>query len=158
MLKPSCRCASICSTATGETLEQFRVVSFNVGDNVSASMETLAKANLPPQLSVPEGGDKANFNWAPTWLPQGVTEVSSSQRRLPTFDGPVESRLYSDGLFSFSININRATAASSDQLLRTGRRTVSTTVRDNAEITVVGELPPQTAKRISDSIKFKAVQ
>ena len=49
-------------------------------------------------------------------------------------------------------------AASSDQLLRTGRRTVSTTVRDNAEITVVGELPPQTAKRISDSIKFKAVQ
>ncbi|EIX9656928.1 sigma-E factor regulatory protein RseB [Klebsiella pneumoniae] len=142
----------------GETLEQFRVVSFNVGDNVSASMETLAKANLPPQLSVPEGGDKANFNWAPTWLPQGVTEVSSSQRRLPTFDGPVESRLYSDGLFSFSININRATAASSDQLLRTGRRTVSTTVRDNAEITVVGELPPQTAKRISDSIKFKAVQ
>ncbi|HCK3392000.1 TPA: transcriptional regulator, partial [Klebsiella pneumoniae] len=24
--------------------------------------------------------------------------------------------------------------------------------------TVVGELPPQTAKRISDSIKFKAVQ
>lgn len=142
----------------GETLEQFRVVSFNVGDNVSASMETLSKANLPPQLSVPEGGNKANFNWAPTWLPQGVAEVSSSQRRLPTFDGPVESRLYSDGLFSFSININRATANSSDQLLRTGRRTVATTVRDNAEITIVGELPPQTAKRISDSIKFRAVQ
>lgn len=71
----------------GETLEQFRVVSFNVGDKVSSSMETLAKASLPPQLSVPEGGDKANFNWAPTWLPQGVSEVSSSQRRLPTFDG-----------------------------------------------------------------------
>lgn len=56
----------------------------------------------------------------------------------------MESRLYSDGLFSFSININRATANSSDQLLRTGRRTVATTVRDNAEITIVGELPPQT--------------
>ncbi|MDK7216063.1 MucB/RseB C-terminal domain-containing protein, partial [Klebsiella pneumoniae] len=95
----------------------------------------------------------------PTWLPQGFSEVSSSRRPLPTMDNmPIESRLYSDGLFSFSININRATAASSDQLLRTGRRTVSTTVRDNAEITVVGELPPQTAKRISDSIKFKAVQ
>lgn len=84
--------------------------------------------------------------------------MSSSQRRLPTFDGPVESRLYSDGLFSFSININRATANSTDQLLRTGRRTVATTVHDNAEITIVGELPPQTAKRISDSIKFRAVQ
>ncbi|HFZ0931190.1 TPA: sigma-E factor regulatory protein RseB [Klebsiella aerogenes] len=142
----------------GETLEQFRVVSFNIGDNVSSSMEALSKASLPPQLSVPESGNKATFNWAPTWLPQGVTEVSSSQRRLPTFDGPVESRLYSDGLFSFSVNVNRATVNSSDQLLRTGRRTVSTSVRDNAEISVVGELPPQTAKRISDSIKFRAAQ
>ncbi|MDX6883405.1 sigma-E factor regulatory protein RseB, partial [Klebsiella pneumoniae] len=44
------------------------------------------------------------------------------------------------------------------QLVRTGRRTDSTTVRDTAQIPVVGELPPQTAKRISDSIKFKAVQ
>ena len=47
---------------------------------------------------------------------------------------------------------------SAEQMLRTGRRTVSTTVRDNAEITIVGELPPQTAKRISDSIKFRAAQ
>ena len=83
----------------GETLEQFRVVSFNVGDKVSISRETLAKASLPTQLSVPEGGDKANFNWAPIWLPQGVSEVSSSQRRLPTFDGPVESRLYSEDVY-----------------------------------------------------------
>jgi sigma-E factor negative regulatory protein RseB len=61
-------------------------------------------------------------------------------------------------LFSFSVNINRATPVSADQMLRTGRRTVSTTVRDNAEITVVGELPPQTAKRIADSIKFRAAR
>ncbi len=42
-------------------------------------------------------------------------------------------------------------------MLRTGRRTVSTSVRDNAEITIVGELPPQTAKRIAENIKFGAV-
>jgi hypothetical protein len=66
--------------------------------------------------------------------------VSSSRRQLPTIETPVESRLYSDGLFSFSVNINRATANSTEQMLRTGRRTVSTTVRDNAEITIVGEL------------------
>ncbi|VEA75664.1 anti-sigma E factor [Salmonella enterica subsp. arizonae] len=54
--------------------------------------------------------------------------------------------------------MNRATQNSSDQMLRTGRRTVYSSVRDNAEITIVGELPPQTAKRIADSIKFRAVQ
>ncbi|MFW7212058.1 sigma-E factor regulatory protein RseB [Enterobacter sp. BNK-32] len=141
----------------GETLEQFRVISFSVNNQVGNSMQNLAKASLPPLLSVP-AGDSVNFNWAPSWIPQGFSEVSSSRRQLPTIDTPVESRLYSDGLFSFSVNINRATANSSEQMLRTGRRTVSTTVRDNAEITIVGELPPQTAKRISDSIKFRAAQ
>ncbi|MEO1735518.1 hypothetical protein RB531_1034 [Salmonella enterica subsp. enterica serovar Typhimurium] len=92
-------------------------------------------------------------------MPQGFSEVSSSRRPLPTMDNlPIESRLYSDGLFSFSVNVNRATQNSSDQMLRTGRRTVYSSVRDNAEITIVGELPPQTAKRIADSIKFRAVQ
>ncbi|WP_312671469.1 sigma-E factor regulatory protein RseB [Pseudescherichia sp.] len=141
----------------GETLEQFRVVAFTVNDRVGSNMENLAKANLPPLLSVP-AGEKIDFNWSPTWLPQGFSEVSSSRRKLPTIDMPVESRLFSDGLFSFSINVNRASQNSSDQMLRTGRRTVSTTVRDNAEITVVGELPPQTAKRIADSLKFRAAQ
>ena len=121
-------------------------------------MQTLAKANLPPLLSVPVG-EKAKFSWTPTWLPQGFSEVSSSRRPLPTMDNmPIESRLYSDGLFSFSVNVNRATPSSTDQMLRTGRRTVSTSVRDNAEITIVGELPPQTAKRIAENIKFGAAQ
>ncbi len=141
----------------GETLEQFRVVAFTLNEGVGSNMENLAKANLPPLLSVP-AGEKIDFNWSASWLPQGFSEVSSSRRKLPTLDMPVESRLFSDGLFSFSINVNRASPTSSDQMLRTGRRTVSITVRDNAEITVVGELPPQTAKRIADSIKFRAAQ
>lgn len=141
----------------GETLEQFRVIAYTVNGQVANSMQTLAKANLPPLLSVPQG-DNVDFNWMPSWLPQGFSEVSSSRRQLPTVDMPVESRLYSDGLFSFSVNVNRANQNSTDQMLRTGRRTVSTTIRDNAEITIVGELPPQTAKRIADSIKFRAAQ
>ena len=76
--------------------------------DISSSMQTLAKANLPPLLSVPVG-EKAKFSWTPTWLPQGFSEVSSSRRPLPTMDNmPIESRLYSDGLFSFSVNVNRA--------------------------------------------------
>lgn len=142
----------------GETLEQFRVIAFTVNQDAGSGMQTLAKASLPPLLSVP-AGEKAKFSWNPTWLPKGFSEVSSGRRPLPTMDNmPIESRLYSDGLFSFSINVNRATQASTDQMLRTGRRTVSTSVRDNAEITIVGELPPQTAKRIADTIKFGAAQ
>lgn len=141
----------------GETLEQFRVISATTGEQVSNMMQNLTKANLPPQLSLPTG-NKVDFNWSVGWMPQGFKEVSSSRRTLPSINSPVESRLFSDGLFSFSVNINHATANSSEQMLRTGRRTVSSTIRNQADITIVGELPPQTAKRIAEGIRFKGVQ
>lgn len=142
----------------GETLEQFRVINVALDDGIASSMNGLAKASLPPLLSVPDS-DKADFNWAVNWLPQGFKQVASSRRPLAAIGAPVESRLYSDGLFSFSVNVNRASAGSQgDQVLRTGRRTVSTEVRNNAEITIVGELPPQTAKRIADNVKFRSAQ
>ncbi len=137
----------------GETLEQYRVVSFAVDDGIRKMMQGLEKANLPPSLSVP-ASDKVTFNWKTGWLPTGMKEVTQSRRQLPSLNKPVESRLYSDGLFSFSINISLADKTSTNQLLRTGRRTVETVIRDNAEITVVGELPPSTAKRIADSINL----
>ncbi|MEJ4045234.1 sigma-E factor regulatory protein RseB [Erwinia sp. SLM-02] len=135
----------------GETLEQYRVVSFAVDQGVSKLMQGLETAKLPPTLSVP-AGNKATFNWKAGWLPAGMKEVAQSRRQIPSLNRPVESRLYSDGLFSFSVNITLADKNSTSQLLRTGRRTVQTEVRNNAEITVVGELPPATAKRIADGI------
>ncbi|AFJ46102.1 sigma-E factor regulatory protein RseB [Shimwellia blattae] len=144
----------------GETLEQFRVISFAV-NQMNPSIQALEKANLPPLLAVPDDKN-VNFAWAPSWLPQGFKAVSSSKRPLPGMELPVESRLYTDGLFSFSVNVSRAGTAgatsSGEQLLRNGRRTVSTEVRDNMEITVVGELPPQTAKRIADSVTSRATR
>jgi sigma E regulatory protein, MucB/RseB len=92
------------------------------------------------------------LSWQPGWLPAGMTLISQSRRDMPAMNKTVESRLYSDGLFSFAINITPADKSSVPQSLRTGRRTVQTEVRDNREITVVGELPPATAKRIADSI------
>ncbi|UVC28418.1 sigma-E factor regulatory protein RseB [Pantoea sp. SOD02] len=135
----------------GETLEQFRVISFAVDEGVRNLMQGLEKANLPPSLSLP-AGDKVELSWQPGWLPAGMKLISQSRRDIPSMNKTVESRLYSDGLFSFAINITPADKSSSMQALRTGRRTVQTEVRNNNEITVVGELPPATAKRIADSI------
>ncbi len=78
--------------------------------------------------------------------------ISQSHRAIPAMNKTVESRLYSYGLFSFTINVTLADKSSVTQTLSTGRRTVQTEVRNNSEITVVGGLPPATAKRIADSI------
>ena len=135
----------------GETLEQFRVISFVSGDQVEQALGGLKKAQLPPLLSIP-ATDRVNFSWEPKWLPAGVTEVSRSRRTLPNLPVPIESRLYADGLFSFSVNVSTSGNPTSEQFVRQGRRTVHTEIRDGREITVVGELPPSTAKRIADSI------
>lgn len=142
----------------GETLEQFRVIAFNV-NQISAAVCRRWRRQICRRCFLFLWVKKLNSAGRQHGLPQGFSEVSSSRRPLPTMDNmPIESRLYSDGLFSFSVNVNRATPSSTDQMLRTGRRTVSTSVRDNAEITIVGELPPQTAKRIAENIKFGAAQ
>lgn len=137
----------------GETLEQYRVISFAVDDGVRNIMQGLVKATLPPSLSVPKSG-KVALKWQAGWLPSGMKQVTESRRQIPSLNKPVESRLYSDGLFSFSINVSAADKNSVHQLMRTGRRTVQTEIRDNTEITVVGELPPSTAKRIADAINL----
>jgi len=137
----------------GETLEQFRVINVDIGSNAVDDLAELAKAKLPPVLSLPPV-DETQFQWQPQWLPDGVKEVSRSKRSLPNMPVTIESRLYSDGLFSFSVNVNASNGVVSEQIVRQGRRTVQTEVRNGNEITVVGELPPSTAKRIADSIQF----
>ncbi|PQL06206.1 sigma-E factor regulatory protein RseB [Pantoea ananatis] len=139
----------------GETMEQFRVISFAVDDGVRNLMQGLEKANLLPSLSLTKT-DNVSLDWQPAWLPAGMTLVSQSRRTIPALNKSVESRLYSDGLFSFAVNVTPADKNSTAQTLRTGRRTVQTVIRDNNEITVVGELPPVTAKRIADSVEFGA--
>lgn len=138
----------------GETLEQYRVISVVVGDQVKTVMQPLLKANLPPLLTLPAAED-IKLAWNAGWLPAGVNEVSRNRRKLPNVAVPVESRLYSDGLFSFSVNVSPSGSNASQQFYRQGRRTIQTEIRNGNEITVVGELPPSTAKRIADSITFK---
>lgn len=138
----------------GETLEQFRVISFVVGAEVQNIMQGLLKVNLPPLLSLP-ASEKVNLSWNTGWLPAGVNEVARNRRKLPNVSVPVESRLYSDGLFSFSVNVSPSGAGAGQQFYRQGRRTIQSIVRNGHEIIIVGELPPSTAKRIADSITFK---
>ena len=83
----------------GETLEQYRVISSRSAPRCRARCRLL-KANLPPLLSLP-AVENVQLSWSTGWLPAGVDEVARNRRKLPNVAVPVESRLYSDGLFSF---------------------------------------------------------
>lgn len=139
----------------GSTLEQFRVINLEIGNQVKEQMAGISQLHLPPLLKIPPM-ESVNFRWQNTWLPQGFKEISRSRRILPSQSDPIESRLFSDGLFSFSVNVNPVNAKSimREQFLIQGRKTIHTETRDNMEISIVGELPPATAKRIANAIRI----
>ncbi|WP_252317710.1 MULTISPECIES: MucB/RseB C-terminal domain-containing protein [Symbiopectobacterium] len=58
-----------------------------------------------------------------------MKEISRTRRTLPGICIPVESRLFSDGLFSFSVNITPSSESRAEQYVTTGRRSVHTEIR-----------------------------
>lgn len=142
----------------GETLEQFRVIAFEVGPTVVARLKPLTARSLPPLLNATAQKNLV-FSWQPSWLPDGVQEVSRSRKTLAGVRIPLESRFYSDGLFSFTVTVSARDEAAgvAEQLLRSGRRTLYSEIKNDRILTLVGEIPPDTAKRIVQSITDKTL-
>jgi len=136
----------------GEMIEQFQVVDFAVDDQLQEVMAPLVNAKLPPEMTSLPTNSRAKLSWTPGWLPAGAQVLSQSQRHVPALGKTTESRLYSDGLFTFTVNVSPASQTTPPQSYSTGRRTLYVEIRNNKEISVVGELPHDTAKHIADTV------
>ncbi|MDX7989132.1 sigma-E factor regulatory protein RseB [Xenorhabdus sp. 12] len=134
-------------------IEQFRVVSSTVSDYIKNELNAITYLKLPPMLLIPPS-EKLKFNWRVGTLPEGFKEISRSSRKLSETEW-LESIMYSDGLFNFSVNVvNSGQKVVDEQPFRQGRRTVYTLSRDKNHISVIGELPFATAKRIAENVVF----
>ncbi|MCW2255381.1 sigma-E factor negative regulatory protein RseB [Providencia alcalifaciens] len=141
--------------SANQTLEQFRVISIVFDSKtVKDSLENLSKINLPPLLVSPQNNNPS-FKWQVGFLPPGFEEISRSERKLSEND-LVESALFSDGLFTFSVNVTKAEqGALLDQPIQNGRRTIYTMTQKQNVITIIGELPLATAQQVAASIRFR---
>ncbi|MEZ9246855.1 sigma-E factor regulatory protein RseB [Vibrio lentus] len=138
----------------GEVLEQYRTISYVVNDKIAEAMGGLNSAQLPKVLSLPEGL-VSETNWEVSWIPEGFKSKELSRYPMAATNKMVESQLFSDGLFSFSVYVaDKDEHSLKGQLVRQGRRTLHSLVNGDREISVVGDIPPATAKRIAQSIKF----
>ncbi|MFM2590933.1 sigma-E factor regulatory protein RseB [Vibrio sp. TBV020] len=138
----------------GEVLEQYRTISYNVNEKIEQALSGLNQAKLPEVLSLPKGQIE-NAHWTVSWVPNGFEPKELNRYRMNDTERMVESQMYSDGLFSFSVYISQSDNLSlKGQLVRQGRRTLHSFVRGEHEISVIGDVPPATAKRIAQSVKF----
>ncbi|WP_244590016.1 sigma-E factor regulatory protein RseB [Xenorhabdus budapestensis] len=135
-------------------VEQFRVVSSRVNDEIKQELRAIVDLKLPPMLVIPESAGKMKFDWKVGKLPEGFKEISRNRNWLSKTE-LLESIMYSDGLFSFSVNVvNTGAKVADEPLYRQGRRTVYTVSKGKNSIAVIGELPLATIKQIAASVTF----
>ncbi len=136
-----------------EALEQFRVVSSTIGGGINDAMSVITRLNMPPMLVIPPS-EKVVFNWKVGKFPAGFVEVSRNRRKLSNSDS-LESIMFSDGLFSFSVNVTNANKTGKlEYPFRGGPRTIYSVIRGANEVTIIGELPLATAKRVAAGVAF----
>lgn len=139
-------------------LEQYRTISYTVTPQIADLMSGLKDVQLPAVLTMPKG-DIGTSNWHVGWIPAGFHPNELNRYRMAVTDQLVESQMYSDGLFSFSVYVaSKDEHSLKGQLVRQGRRTLHSFVSGNHEISVVGDIPPTTAQRIAQSVTFNVAK
>jgi sigma-E factor negative regulatory protein RseB len=142
---------------TGEVLEQYRTVSFRVDDALAELMVGLNDVELPPVFNLPNNR-VSDSKWVVNSVPAGFEAKPHTRYRMPLTNKVVESQIFTDGLFQFSVYITEQDNLTlRNQLVRQGRRTFQSQQLGDKEVIVVGDIPPETANEIARSVNFSLV-
>lgn len=157
---------SILNDNNGIELERFQFSSLEIGKTIPDYLFMVENSNEVNIVTVPQS-TVANVNvpskgWVVDWVPPGFSSMMNDDVMVPNaMQGMLESmHAYSDGLFSFSIFIEKNRHADgsrghSSMGATTVINRVFTDLKSNYRITLVGELPLSVARKIIASVKPK---
>lgn len=143
----------------GELVEQVMALDLSVFDEPTPWMHELLALELPDLI----GGNETSLpthaitgQWALDWTPRGMEVVSQDRHALPFTGESVNYVKLTDGLFDVSVYTNPVGSdlTTQAQVVRQGATSLHSEIRDGIEITVVGEIPPQTAAAIAAGVRF----
>ncbi|TDJ36503.1 MAG: hypothetical protein E2O61_07155 [Gammaproteobacteria bacterium] len=151
----------------GGRLEIFQFTQILLGDQVdSAALEPTTRAGtvkdhltLASKSSQPV--PERDMLWQVDWLPNGFTMAAADIRRASSDLKSVHTMMYSDGLAAFSVFIEDMPSAGAASMVSRNGATVAVTHlvagpnQAHHLVTLVGELPTPTAKRIVKSIRYR---
>lgn len=143
----------------GRRLEAFQFTSLKTGDAVAAedarpSATGLVTSRVPPAAT----GPLSPPAWRARWVPSGFRMTKG--RGGGTTSRQVSTLLFSDGIATFSVFVETAPArASAPAASRRGATSLHTRLASGPQrrshlVTVVGEVPAATAKRIAEGIHY----
>ena len=143
--------------ATGRYLERVEFLSLQVGDSVSedALQPEMPRVVAQPAVEVGEGPAPPTVpvSWKIGWVPAGfrITDAHPHEAKKGVHI------MFSDGLATFSVFVEAAPqSAAGGVFVRNGATVLLSHdlagERGDYLVTVVGEVPPETAHRIAESV------
>jgi sigma-E factor negative regulatory protein RseB len=142
----------------GSTLEQVKFADIRFGGGIAAG-------ELKPTYSI------QSFKWyaeparqvtpavAASWeceqLPGGFRLVSTQEEVMPGNEQPVIHMLFSDGVASVSVFVDRNAGKAMQERSSLGSSNSYSTVIEEHRVTAVGGVPEQTVEQIASSMRLK---
>jgi sigma-E factor negative regulatory protein RseB len=144
----------------GHVIEQIAFATLEVRSHIPGSafkpgISTAGYRWLRTDASVPRSVRMPA--WSAEWLPPGFHMAMSAAQVMPGSPGPVDHLVYTDGLASVSVFVERHTETASRgpvvESARMGASYVFSTFVDGHRVTAVGEVPARTVRSIADSVR-----
>ncbi|ABC28636.1 sigma factor algU negative regulatory protein MucB [Hahella chejuensis KCTC 2396] len=152
---------SLLTNRKGEVLEHFQYTVLELGAQVTdqelaPSMPKADVKSVKPEQE--EAPDALPEQWTPAWLPKGFSMSPNVTKRNDVMPGDMRTQVYGDGLTMFSIFVEE----NNPQAMPEGASRMGATTAYSKHIkqgdmtyviTVVGEVPIETVKRVADNMK-----
>jgi sigma-E factor negative regulatory protein RseB len=142
--------------ANGNVLEQFRFTRLELGVDFGPTdlQPTVTSPAMVQQSQIAHDSNKAPSNKVNlNWMPNGY-ELINTETTI-TAQGWTERLLYSDGLASFSLFVDSAgLSLPQSTMAKMGATTALMISRGKLGVTVIGELPEQTALRLAQNVSL----
>lgn len=152
--------------AKGDMLEVFQFVSLQLGPGIprSALQPETRDGSITSHLTLRSGAaatEPGGTQWRTSWVPNGFMMASADVRRTPNALKAINTMMYTDGLAAFSIFVESMPQPGAGGIMSRSGATVAVTelaAGNGASphlVTVVGEVPTATARRIARAVYFR---
>lgn len=134
-------------------IKQMKVLDIDFDFDKAAFKKDIEQRNYPIFFPIDKEDNDLN-SWSVNWLPAGFKE--SASYNINYDKSTIDTRLFSDGIFSFSVNVSAPSSSEKTATVLTqGARTVYSANINNMNVVIIGNIPLETIERVAHSIKSK---
>ncbi len=139
--------------ANNQVLERWMVVHLQVTPTLPTELAQLLTADLPSEpVMLPADSAPTGSNFVLSWLPDGYQLLSQQIPVMSNNSQMLASWLLTDGLHQISVFVQPAAGVPA-QAYRDGATTILVQPKQQVDITVIGPLDVELARRLADAVQ-----